>query len=202
MKKAITSYIAVMALVAVLACQETGRSEVTVINDEPNQEMESKYSYQNPNNLKSDKTQNQSEHHGPPPEAIKACEGKTKGDSCEFKGRRKETVKGTCQTPRAEELVCFPEGGPPDQKGGQKGDKEDSSGKNVKDSQNQGQGNSKSPPPEAVEACNQSSEGDSCAFKTPRGEEITGICRKIQASSICVPDNHKPGGSGSQGKHR
>ena len=35
--------------------------------------------------------------HGPPPEAIEACEGKEVGDSVEFTGRRGETLKATCR---------------------------------------------------------------------------------------------------------
>jgi hypothetical protein len=49
---------------------------------------------------------------GPPPEAIAACKGKTDGAKAEFKGRRGETVKGTCKKMR-EVLAVMPEGGPP-----------------------------------------------------------------------------------------
>lgn len=35
--------------------------------------------------------------HGPPPEAYKACEGKTAGSTAQFVNPRGETVKGTCE---------------------------------------------------------------------------------------------------------
>jgi hypothetical protein len=34
--------------------------------------------------------------HGPPPEAYKACEGKSAGSASQFVNPRGETVKGTC----------------------------------------------------------------------------------------------------------
>ena len=46
---------------------------------------------------------------GPPPEAIKACEGKQVGDSVSFAGRGGESLKATCQTVK-EQLVAVPEG--------------------------------------------------------------------------------------------
>jgi len=49
---------------------------------------------------------------GPPPEAIAACKGKAEGAKAEFKGRRGETVKGTCKKLR-EVLAVLPEGAPP-----------------------------------------------------------------------------------------
>ncbi len=52
---------------------------------------------------------------GPPPEALQACAGGAQGQSCSFTGRRGETVSGTCEIPRGDKLVCFPEGGPPSQ---------------------------------------------------------------------------------------
>lgn len=51
---------------------------------------------------------------GPPPEAIKACEGKKVGESASFKGRQGETVKGVCQEIEGK-LAVVPEGGPPKQ---------------------------------------------------------------------------------------
>ena len=52
--------------------------------------------------------------HGPPPEAIEACSGKSENDSCSFSGRR-GTVEGSCIVPpREETLACAPEGGPPE----------------------------------------------------------------------------------------
>ncbi|MTV37471.1 hypothetical protein [Duganella radicis] len=49
---------------------------------------------------------------GPPPEAIAACKGKAEGAKVEFKGRRGETVKGTCKKMR-DLIVAVPEGGRP-----------------------------------------------------------------------------------------
>jgi hypothetical protein len=55
--------------------------------------------------------------HGPPPEAIDACTDQAENAACEFTGRRGETVEGTCISPPGgdNELVCAPEGGPPQQ---------------------------------------------------------------------------------------
>lgn len=49
---------------------------------------------------------------GPPPEAIEACASASAGGSCSFTGRRGETLKGTCETVREEQLVCVPENAP------------------------------------------------------------------------------------------
>lgn len=37
--------------------------------------------------------------HGPPPEAIAACKGKTAGADCSFTGRHDDTLTGTCFAP-------------------------------------------------------------------------------------------------------
>jgi hypothetical protein len=37
--------------------------------------------------------------HGPPPEAISACQGKAAGAACSFTGRRGEQLTGTCFNP-------------------------------------------------------------------------------------------------------
>jgi hypothetical protein len=39
--------------------------------------------------------------HGPPPEAIAACKGKTAGAECSFTGRQNDTITGTCFAPPA-----------------------------------------------------------------------------------------------------
>jgi hypothetical protein len=49
---------------------------------------------------------------GPPPEAVAACKGKAEGAKAEFKGRRGETVKGTCKKLR-EAFAVLPDGAPP-----------------------------------------------------------------------------------------
>jgi hypothetical protein len=48
--------------------------------------------------------------HGPPPEAIAACKGKTAGADCSFTGRHDDTLTGTCFAPPA-----HPAGLPSDQ---------------------------------------------------------------------------------------
>lgn len=48
---------------------------------------------------------------GPPPEAIKACEGKNIGDTTTFTGRRGETLTATCKEIE-DQLAAVPEGGP------------------------------------------------------------------------------------------
>ncbi|MGB3210021.1 MAG: hypothetical protein WBB19_04870 [Desulforhopalus sp.] len=49
--------------------------------------------------------------HGPPPEAIKACEGKQAGDTTSFTGRQGETLTATCKEIKGQ-LAAVPEGGP------------------------------------------------------------------------------------------
>ncbi len=52
------------------------------------------------------------------------------------------------------------------------------------------------PPPEAIEACKGHAEGDKVTFITPRGDEVTGICRKMPEKLIAVPEGTpfgKPG---------
>ena len=53
---------------------------------------------------------------GPPPEAIRACEGASQGSACSFRARHGEWP-GQCGTPRAGVTACMPEGhrrgGPP-----------------------------------------------------------------------------------------
>lgn len=46
---------------------------------------------------------------GPPPQAIKACEGKQVGDTVTFSGRGGESVKATCQSINGQ-LAAVPEG--------------------------------------------------------------------------------------------
>ncbi len=51
-----------------------------------------------PNAFGENETSSQNKrHHGPPPEAYTACEGKTVGDRAEFVDQRGETLTGTCQ---------------------------------------------------------------------------------------------------------
>ena len=52
------------------------------------------------------------------------------------------------------------------------------------------------PPPEAIEACKGHEEGDKVTFKTPRGDEVTGICKKFPEVLIAVPEGAPPGQAG------
>lgn len=49
------------------------------------------------------------------------------------------------------------------------------------------------PPPEAIEACKGHSEGDKVTFNTPRGDEVTGICKKFPEHLMAVPEGAPPG---------
>ncbi len=52
----------------------------------------------------------------------------------------------------------------------------------------QGQGGRRTPPPEALSACEGSSEGSSCGFDTPRGR-MNGTCRTVPEGVVaCVPE--------------
>lgn len=49
----------------------------------------------------------------------------------------------------------------------------------------------KKPPKEAIEACLGKEEGDAVKFTTPRGDELSAICRKFKAPKlIAVPVRH------------
>lgn len=54
----------------------------------------------------------------PPPEAVQACEGKTRDAACSFKAPAGQTRNGSCFSPPAEgqatqrPLACRPQGGP------------------------------------------------------------------------------------------
>lgn len=50
--------------------------------------------------------------HGPPPESIEACAAATQGDSCSFAGRRGESLEGSCEIMRDDQLACVPENAP------------------------------------------------------------------------------------------
>lgn len=71
--------------------------------------------------------------------------------------------------------------------------------------QNDGKGDPKKdhrqgPPPEAVEACQAQSVGDTCAFVSPQGDAIEGICEIMRGDVIaCLPDNRPPHGKGKPG---
>lgn len=51
------------------------------------------------------------------------------------------------------------------------------------------------PPQEAVESCSSLGESESCAFTSPRGDEITGTCEYVPGDIFaCVPEGGPPGG--------
>ncbi len=54
------------------------------------------------------------------------------------------------------------------------------------------------PPPEALDACSDKSEGTTCSFDAPHGT-VTGSCRSIQAQSVCAPDNPSAQHRGGRG---
>ncbi|MGB2691428.1 MAG: hypothetical protein WBB48_07765 [Thermodesulfobacteriota bacterium] len=63
-----------------------------------------------------------------------------------------------------------------------------------------GKGNRHGPPPEAVEACQAQSVGDTCAFISSEGDSFEGICEIMRGDVIaCLPDNRPPHGKGKPG---
>ena len=60
------------------------------------------------------------QHHGPPPEAYTACEGKSEGDTASFESPHGDTVTGTCEQD-GDRLVLRPDNPP----GGGRGNKAD-----------------------------------------------------------------------------
>lgn len=62
---------------------------------------------------------------------------------------------------------------------------------------------SRQPPPEAVDACVDLSEGDVCSFTGPRNDEIRGICTALRGDEeqlACVPEGGPPGKGGRPGR--
>ncbi len=54
-----------------------------------------------------------------------------------------------------------------------------------------GAGGKKGPPPEAIEACADLSEGDACSFTGPRDDELTGTCKSLpggEEKRVCAPE--------------
>ena len=47
----------------------------------------------------------------------------------------------------------------------------------------------KGPPPEAMEACNGKSVGDSVVLTSPRGKSMKATCQEIDDQLVAVPDN-------------
>ena len=104
---------------------------------------------------------------GPPPEAYKACEGKSAGSTSQFVNPRGETVTGTCEQ-EGNKLVLRPDRS-----------KEQSGGKR------------QGPPPEAYKACEGKSAGSTSQFVNPRGETVTGTCEQKGNKLVLRPDREK-----------
>ena len=49
----------------------------------------------------------------------------------------------------------------------------------------------KTPPPEAIEACESLQEGDKVSFETPRGDTLEAQCLIVDDVLVAVPLNHK-----------
>jgi hypothetical protein len=60
-------------------------------------------------------------------------------------------------------------------------------------SQSQGRRGAMGPPPEAIEACKNQSEGASVQFASPRGDTITATCRMMGNQLAAMPDRGGPG---------
>ena len=57
-------------------------------------------------------------------------------------------------------------------------------------------GRSKGPPPEAIAACTELSQGGACSFTGRRNDEIEGTCNALPSADeelACVPDGAPPG---------
>ena len=102
---------------------------------------------------------------GPPPEAIKACEGKEVGDAVEFTDRRGDLLKATCQEV-ADKLVAVPKGMSP--AGG--------------------------PPLEAIKACEGKEVGDAVEFTDRRGDLLKATCQQVADKLVAVPKGMSPAG--------
>ena len=61
-------------------------------------------------------------------------------------------------------------------------------------------GKHRGPPPEAIDICEGLSEGDGCAFVSPRGDNIEGTCEMTRSDIIaCVPEGGPLHGRGGRG---
>lgn len=101
--------------------------------------------------------------HGPPPEAIEACAGKSVGASVVFTDRRGESLEAVCREKNGL-LAAVPN-------------------KNSKGGDHQG------PPPEAIEACAGKTAGDSVVFTDGRGESLEATCQDRDGQMAAVPEN-------------
>ncbi|MCP4542087.1 MAG: hypothetical protein GY832_33595, partial [Chloroflexi bacterium] len=135
----------------------------------------------------------------PPQEAIEACNVKSEGDVCEFTAQRGAET-GVCETVQ-EQLACSPQREQPGE--GQAGenqppapqDEQPAAEQQAPAGEEPGQAqppDGRTPPQEAIEACNVKSEGDVCEFTAQRGAE-TGICETVQEQLACSPQRERSG---------
>jgi hypothetical protein len=107
------------------------------------------------------------QHHGPPPEAYTACEGKTEGSTAQITGRDGETITGICRIADGK-LVLRPDRGKGNPVEGRQG-----------------------PPPEAYAACTGKKTGSISQFIDPRGETLKGTCEEEDGKMVLRPDANK-----------
>jgi len=113
-----------------------------------------------------ERSDQQGERRGPPPEAYTACEGKSSGVSAQMVTPQGDTQTGTCETERDGTLVLRP------YRAG-----------------NNNHGKRCDPPPEAYIACEGKTSGDSAQLTTPRGETLSGRCEKAPDGRLVLrPD--------------
>ncbi len=106
---------------------------------------------------------------GPPPEAFKACEGKSAGSTAQFTNSRGETVTGTCRSD-GERLVLRPDRAPGNSRDERRG-----------------------PPPEAYKACEGKTVGSTAQFVDPKGETLKGTCGEENGKLVLRPERGGPG---------
>ncbi len=105
------------------------------------------------------------EGHGPPPEALAACEGRSAGASCSVTTPH-GTMSGTCGAPEGRALACMPARPPGDERG------------------------HRGPPPEALDACVDHAIESACSVTTPDGT-MNGFCHGPEGRALaCVPAGH------------
>lgn len=95
-----------------------------------------------------------------PPEAYKACEGKSKGSAAQFVGPRGSTVSGICEEVNGK-FALQPN--------------------NNNDSR-------LSPPPEAYKACEGKNKGSAALFVGSRGGTVNGICEDVDGKLVLQPN--------------
>lgn len=84
----------------------------------------------------------------------------------------------------------------------------DQGGESTQNDMGQGQNGRQSmrrrgPPPQATEACQGKNAQAACSFVTPRGDTISGTCRRLPDNKFaCVPANRRPPGGAQGGQRR